>query len=131
MFFIPFKKWRRAMVRWSGVKVGRGVYIGQDVLFDRAFAELISIGDHTSIGDRCTITAHGCIPSDTPLKQVYPLTVKPVSIGRGVWVMPNVTIINGVTIGDEAVVATGAVVTRDVPPRTLVAGVPARIIKQL
>ena len=45
--------------------------------------------------------------------------------------MPNVTIIYGVNIGDEAVVATGAVVTKDVPPRTLVAGIPAKVVKQL
>ena len=52
-------------------------------------------------------------------------------IGKGVWIMPNVTIIPGVTIGDEAVVATGSVVTKDVPPRTLVAGVPAKVVKDL
>lgn len=45
--------------------------------------------------------------------------------------MPNVTIIPGVTIGDEAVVATGSVVTKDVPPRVVVAGVPAKIVKDL
>lgn len=131
MFFIPFKRWRAEMVRWSGINVGKRVYIGHDVLFDRAFPELITIGDDTAIGDRCTITAHGCIPTQTPLKEIYPLTVKPVNIGSRVWIMPNVTIIYGVTIGDETVVATGAVVTRDVPPRTLVAGIPAKVIKQL
>ena len=57
--------------------------------------------------------------------------VKPVNIGSRVWIMPNVTIIYGVTVGDEAVIATGSVVTRDVPPRTLVAGIPAKVIKQL
>ena len=119
------------MTRWSGVHVGKRVYIGHDCLFDRAFPKQITIGDDTAIGDRSTITAHGCIPTQTPLKEIYPLTVKPVNIGNRVWIMPNVTIIYGVTIGDEAVVATGAVVTRDVPPRTLVAGVPAKIIKQL
>ena len=126
MFFIPFKSWRRTMTRWCGVRVGKGVYIGHDCLFDRAFPEQITIGDDTAIGDRCTITAHGCIPTQTPLKEFYPLTVKPVNIGSRVWIMPNVTIIYGVTIGDEAVIATG-----DVPPRTLVAGVPAKPIKQL
>lgn len=119
------------MYRWSGVRVGKHVYIGHDCLFDRAFPEHITIGDDTAIGDRCTITAHGCIPTLTPLKEIYPLTVKPVNIGSRVWIMPNVIIIYGVTIGDEAVVATGAVVTRDVPARTLVAGVPAKVIKQL
>lgn len=131
VFFIPFKGWRATMYRWSGINIGKRVYIGHDMLFDRAFPEQITIGDNTAIGDRCTITAHGCIPAQTPLKEIYPLTVKPVNIGSRVWIMPNVTIIYGVTIGDEAVVATGAVVTHDVPPRTLVAGVPAKIIKEL
>jgi acetyltransferase-like isoleucine patch superfamily enzyme len=52
-------------------------------------------------------------------------------IGKGVWVMPNVTIAPGVTIGDESVIATGSVVTADVPPRVMVAGVPAKIVKNL
>ena len=130
-FFVPFKSWRRSIYRSSGVNIGQRVYIGHEVLFDRAFPEQITIGDDTAIGDRCTITAHGCIPTHTPLKEVYPLTVKPVNIGSRVWIMPNVTISYGVSIGDEAVVATGAVVTRDVPARTLVAGVPAKIVKQL
>lgn len=130
-FFVPFKSWRAAMYRWSGVNIGKRVYIGHDMIFDRAFPEQITIGDDTAIGDRCTITAHGCIPTQTPLKEIYPLTVKPVNIGKRVWIMPNVTIIYGVSIGDEAVVATGAVVTKDVPPRTLVGGVPAKVLKQL
>ncbi|HPD55168.1 MAG TPA: DapH/DapD/GlmU-related protein, partial [Bacteroidia bacterium] len=50
-------------------------------------------------------------------------------IGRGVWIMPNVTIAPGITIGDEAVIATGSVVTKDVPPRCLAAGVPAKVVK--
>lgn len=130
-FFVPFKGWRAAMYRSSGVNIGKRVYIGHDCLFDRAFPEQITIGDDTAIGDRCTITAHGCIPTQTPLKEVYPLIVKPVNIGSRVWIMPNVTIIYGVTIGDEAVIATGAVVTKDVPARTLVGGVPAKVLKQL
>lgn len=130
-FFVPFKGWRAAMYRSSGVNIGKRVYIGHDCLFDRAFPEQITIGDDTAIGDRCIITAHGCIPTQTPLKEVYPLIVKPVNIGSRVWIMPNVTIIYGVTIGDEAVIATGAVVTKDVPARTLVGGVPAKVLKQL
>lgn len=55
----------------------------------------------------------------------------PVVIGNGVWIGANVTILGGVNIGDGAVVAAGAVVTKDVPAKTLVGGVPAKIIKQL
>ncbi|RMZ50139.1 transferase [Flavobacteriaceae bacterium PRS1] len=52
-------------------------------------------------------------------------------IGKGVWIIPAVIIAPGVTIGDEAVIATGSVVTKDVPPRTLVAGVSAKVVKDL
>lgn len=79
--------------------------------------------------DRSVITAHANIPSNTRLKKIYPRKVMQTRIGKGVWVMPNVIIAPGVTIGDEAVLATGAVVTKDVPPRCLAAGVPAKVVK--
>jgi acetyltransferase-like isoleucine patch superfamily enzyme len=50
---------------------------------------------------------------------------------RNVWLGAGATVMQGVTIGADAVVAAGAVVTRDVPPRTLVAGVPARVVKEI
>jgi len=131
IFFTPVKPWRTVMQRWRGVHIGKGVYIGHEVIFDRVFTDQIYIGDHTSIGDRAIITAHANIPSETPLKKLYPRKISKTVIGKGVWVMPNVTIIPGVTVGDEAVIATGSVVTKDVPPRTLVAGVPARVVKDL
>jgi acetyltransferase-like isoleucine patch superfamily enzyme len=55
----------------------------------------------------------------------------PIRIGRGAWIAAGATVLQGVTVGDDAVVAAGAVVTKDVPPRTLVAGVPARVIRAL
>lgn len=55
----------------------------------------------------------------------------PVHIGKGVWVGARATILAGVSIGDNAVVAAGAVVTKDVPADTIVAGVPARILKSI
>ena len=56
---------------------------------------------------------------------------EPVHIGSGVWFGASVTVLPGVSIGDEAVIAAGAVVTKDVPPRTVAAGVPAKVIKRL
>lgn len=57
--------------------------------------------------------------------------VKPVTIGDDVWICGKVTITPGVTIGNNVVVAAGAVVTKDVPDDSLVAGVPAKVIKHL
>jgi maltose O-acetyltransferase len=54
-----------------------------------------------------------------------------VRIGDDVWIGGHATILPGVTIGDGAVVAAGAVVTKDVPPYTVVAGVPARVVKKI
>ncbi len=130
-FFCPVKSWRTVIHRWRGVKIGKGVYIGHEVIFDRIFTDQIEIGDHSSIGDRSIITAHANIPSDTVLKKLYPRSIKKTIIGKGVWIMPNVTIIPGVVIGDESVIATGSVVTKDVPARCLVGGVPARVLKDL
>lgn len=131
IFITPVKSWRTVMHRWRGVNIGKGVYIGHEVIFDRVFTDQIYIGDNTSVGDRAIITAHANIPSDTILKKIYPRKISKTVIGKGVWIMPNVTIIPGVTIGDEAVIATGSVVTKDVPPRVLVGGCPAKVLKDL
>lgn len=56
--------------------------------------------------------------------------VAPISIGNHVWIGTNAIILKGVDIGDGAVVAAGAVVTRSVPPRCIVAGNPAKIVKE-
>lgn len=130
-FFCFIKSWRTSIHRWRGVNIGKGVYIGHEVMFDRVFTDQIFIGDDTSVGDRTTITAHANIPSNTRLKKIYPRQIMQTHIGKGVWIMPNVIIAPGVTIGDEAVVATGSVVTKDVPPRCLVGGVPAKVLKDL
>jgi len=130
-FFCPIQKLRLKCHKLRGLRVGKDVYIGHEVLIDRVYTDQISIGDNSAIGDRTIITAHSNIPTNTNLKKLYPRTVKPVKIGKGVWIAPNVTIIMGVTIGDESVIGTGSVVIRDVPPRTVVAGNPAKILKEL
>lgn len=61
-------------------------------------------------------------------KNLYPA---PIRIGNNVWLGANVTVLPGVTIGDNAVVAAGAVVTKDVPENMIVAGVPAKILKSI
>ncbi|WP_128774212.1 DapH/DapD/GlmU-related protein [Actinomyces oricola] len=58
------------------------------------------------------------------------LNCHPVSVGRGVWIGAGASIMPGVTVGDDAVIAGGAVVTKDVPAHAVVAGVPARVIRE-
>ncbi|MGL5544389.1 MAG: DapH/DapD/GlmU-related protein, partial [Cetobacterium sp.] len=57
---------------------------------------------------------------------LYP---KPIEIGKGVWIGGNVSILPGVTLGDNVIVAAGAVVTKNFPPNCIIAGVPAKILK--
>jgi maltose O-acetyltransferase len=59
------------------------------------------------------------------------INAEPVTIGNNVWIGRSCTILPGVSIGDNAVVAAGSVVTKNVPPNTLVGGVPAKAIKDL
>lgn len=88
----------------------------------------ITIGDGTMIGMNITIATlnHG-LSLDTR-NTTYPF---PVNIGENVWIGSNATILPGVNLGNNAVVAAGAVVTKDVPENTVVIGVPAKVIKKI
>lgn len=133
--------------------------MGKDVIV--SFGENIHIGNNVSINYRCILIACNTIeigddvliaPGVQLNTATHPVELnqrlsenwdaasgeyrwktyaKPIKIGNGCWIGANATILAGVTVGDEAVVAAGAVVTKDVPPRSVVGGVPAKILKQL
>lgn len=111
---------------------GKNITVGKNVFFNTgcSFQDRggISIGDGTMIGMNVTIATlnHG-LPLETR-NVTYP---SPVIIGDNVWIGSNATILPGVTIGDNSVVAAGAVVTKDVPANTVVAGVPAKELKKI
>jgi maltose O-acetyltransferase len=107
-----------------GLQVGRNVYLGHRTVLDSGFLWLISIGDDTTLSGGVRVLAH-----DASTKRHTGYTVlKPVSIGRRVYVGADAILLPGVTIGDDAVVGAGSVVTKDVAPGTVVAGNPARAI---
>lgn len=88
----------------------------------------VTLGDGCLIGHGVVFATlnHGFAPEDR--QTCYP---KPIVLGKNVWVGSNATILQGVTIGDNAVVAAGAVVTKDVAANTVVGGVPAKFIKHI
>ena len=88
----------------------------------------IEIGDGALIGHNVVLAT---INHDLNPKENRKNHYAPIKIGAHVWIGSNATVLPGVTIGDWAVVAAGAVVTRDVPAMTVVGGVPARVLKTI
>ena len=92
----------------------------------------VTIGSHVNLAQGITITAlnHHFDDSEKRIDQ-QGVTTKEVVLEDDIWVGANAVILPGVTIGKHAVVAAGAIVTKDVPPHSLVAGVPAKVIRQI
>lgn len=108
----------------QNIKLGKNVFINEGCCFQDQGG--IEIGDDCLIGQQVVIATlnHDLHPSKRKS-----MTAKLVKIGNNVWVGAHATILSGVTIGDNAVIAGGAVVTKDVPKNTVVGGVPAKVIK--
>jgi len=107
------------------IVIGHGTGISNSVLSCR---ELISIGSNTLIGAECLIVDtdfHGL-----PLGQKRPELCAPVIIGNNVFIGARCIVLKGVTIGDGAVIGAGSVVVKNIPPNSLAAGNPARVIRQ-
>lgn len=92
----------------------------------------VTIGSHVNLAQGITVTAlnHNFSDEEKRIDEQGISTI-PVTIGDDIWIGANAVILPGVNIGNHSVVAAGAVVTKDVPPHSLVAGVPAKIIKQI
>ena len=108
------------------MNIGKRVFINAGCKFQDQGG--ITIGDDVLIGHNCVIATlnHSMQP-----ERRADMIPAPVKIGDKVWIGANVTILQGVTIGEGAVIAAGAVVNKDVPARTVVGGVPAKIIKKI
>ena len=113
---------------------GKNIYIGNNFTGNYNITMLdireIYIGNNVMIGPNTLITTVGH-PLSPMGRRLHLGIAKPVIIGDDVWIGGNVTILPGITIGNNVVVAAGAVVTKDVPDNTLVGGVPARTIKTI
>ncbi len=111
---------------------GKNILVGEEVFINACchFQDHggITLGDGCQIGHNVVFATlnHGLSPEER--KYTYPA---PIVLGKNVWVGSNATILQGVTIGDNAVVGAGAVVTKDVAANTVVGGIPAKFIKTI
>lgn len=118
--------------RKKGCKIGNHVYIGPNVFIDILYPELITIEDYVSIGMNSMIFAHSNPTNSIWIKKhCYPRRVAPVTIKKGAWIAPGVTILCGVNIGENSVVGAHSLVVKDVEPYCVFAGVPAKQIAKL
>ena len=110
----------------KNITVGKNVFINSGCRFQDQGG--ISIGDGTLIGHNVVLATlnHGIAPDER-----HDLFPAPIQIGKNVWIGANATVLPGVTIGDNAVIAAGAVVTKDVPANTVVGGIPAKGIRSV
>ncbi|GBF48798.1 galactoside O-acetyltransferase [Leptospira ryugenii] len=116
--------------RLRGVKIGKNVFIGTDVFIDDAEPDLVIIEDEVTIIAQTTILAHSYYPFHLQRFLTSASQKKGVRLEKGCYLGLRSTVLPGIVIGSNAIVAAGSVVTKDVKPGTLVAGVPAKQIKR-
>lgn len=111
----------------TGMKLGRNVFVNQNCTFYDLGG--LEIGDDVMIGPNVSLITSGH-PVEPSRRRDF-VVAKPIVIERNVWIGAGATITGGVTVGENSVVAAGAVVTRDVPPNVLVGGNPAAVIRSI
>lgn len=142
------KRLARRRLKKSMKFCGENVYIGPNVMIDEPFnLELgnstcictlthisalggVKIGDGTMISSLCSITTltH---PINSYSRVTEPAISKPIVIGRNCWIGTGAIILPGITVGDDAIIGAGSVVTKDVSPATVVIGSPAKVLKEI
>ena len=120
---VPFYWLKAALLRKTGMRVGKNVMIHPRVHFDSIFPDMIKIGDNTVIGFGTTIISHELLVNE--------YRKGPVSIGKNVMIGALCLVLAGVTIGDNSVVGAYSLVNRDVGSGEFSAGVPARTLKRV
>ncbi|MGI9457417.1 MAG: WcaF family extracellular polysaccharide biosynthesis acetyltransferase [Aeoliella sp.] len=138
-----FSRVKPAILRWFGAKIGQGLVVKPHVRIK--FPWRLEIGDHVWIGegtwidnlDFVSLGSHVCVSqgvyfctgSHDYKSRDFDLITAPITVGNGAWIAARSTLMGGVAIGANALVAAGSVVTKDVEPATIVGGNPARLIR--
>jgi maltose O-acetyltransferase len=131
---LPYKRGVNVKI-WDGIHIDSPskLTIGDDVSINRNClihaGGGVSIGSRTLIGPNVTIYSQNHVYKEKSIDiRLQGYELKPVAIGNDVWIACNAILLPGVTIGDGCVIAAGSVVTHNMPPYSIVAGVPAKVI---
>jgi acetyltransferase-like isoleucine patch superfamily enzyme len=129
---IPGYQIRGGLLRAAGYNIGKNVYIGEDLIIidELDNRNLLNVGDRVAIAERVTLV----LSSKPNFSRILPYVSTahgPITIGEDAWLGTGAIIMPNITVGQGAVVGAGSVVIRDVPPFTIVAGIPAKFIKNV
>jgi galactoside O-acetyltransferase len=123
---------RIVLLRACGFHIGESVYIADDLIIAEELEDRgnLTLGDRVSIAPRVTfvLSSH---PNDSRIRPFAPVARAPIVVEADVWLGAGVVVLPGVTIGRGAIVGANSVVTKDVPPLTVVGGIPAKPIRTL
>jgi acetyltransferase-like isoleucine patch superfamily enzyme len=113
------------------VRIGEGTFLNIGVMV--AAVELVEIGSHCMFANGCFVTDgnHRFDDPDRPVTWQGFTSKGPTRVGDNVWCGANVVITSGVTVGERCVIGANSVVTTDLPPRSIAAGAPARVLKEI
>jgi acetyltransferase-like isoleucine patch superfamily enzyme len=122
--------WLTASAR-GRIRIGAGSFLNLGVMV--AAEELVEIGPHCMLANGCFVSdaEHRYDDPDVPVPWQGFTTRGPTRLGANVWCGANVVITGGVTVGERCVIGANSVVTRDLPPRTVAAGAPARVLREI
>lgn len=132
-FYLLYMRLKRIPFPYRNAEYYRrkyGYQIGANTNIFKSATLSVSKGDSITIGSNCTLTGCVILAHDASLRNVFkgPSRLKPVVIGNNCFIGYQSVVLMGVTIGDDVIVGAGAIVTKDIPSRSVVAGNPARII---
>jgi acetyltransferase-like isoleucine patch superfamily enzyme len=113
------------------IRIGEGCFLNRNTML--AALELIEVGDHVMFAHGCFVgdAAHRFDDPETPVPWQGFSTRGAVRIGPNCWFGANCVVTSGVTIGERCVIGANSVVTGDLPPRTIAAGAPARVLREV
>jgi acetyltransferase-like isoleucine patch superfamily enzyme len=113
------------------IRIGQGSFLNIGVMV--AATELVEIGDHCMFANGCFVSdaSHRFDDPEKPVPWQGFTTKGPTRLGDNVWCGANVVITSGVTVGERCVIGANSVVTRDLPPWSIAAGAPARVLRDL